>query len=225
MKKIIKRSWLILVILISFCFNAYGITVTEIVNNVKQKEKQTENMSAILIETIYNKDTKITQSFEGNIILKKPDKIHLEFTKPLNQKIISNGKVIWIYIPELNQAMKQEITAKKIDDPILAVGKMLESFQKDYDITLKGSEKLENDDTYLLDLNPKKGNENLPNMKVNINKESWIPVKTDIIDAENSISIFFTNIKTNIKISNDIFEFKPAKDVEVIVSPIQITPE
>lgn len=218
----------LLTLIIVICFNnVYAITISEILKNVKAKEKETESMQADIIENIYSEETKITQTFEGKIILKKPDKIYVEFTKPLTQKIISDGKFIWIYIPELNQAIKQEVSLGDIDDPILAIGKLFETLQKDYDIVLAGDENVDGEDTYLLDFTPKKGNENLPKMKASISKKSWIPVKSDIIEKQHlvNISIIFKNIKTNIKISNSIFEFTPPKDVEIITSPVQITPK
>lgn len=222
--KILFKIICVFVVLIFVTSGLYAITVDEIINNVKQKEKETDNLTSDIVETISTKDTKTSQTLEGKLILKKPNKFYLEFTKPMIQKVISDGKTIWIYIPEMKQVMKQQVTGQDAtNDPILAVGKIFETLQKSYDIVLEGSEKVEGEDTYLLSFTPKIGNENLPKMKTCISKNTWLPVKTDIMEMTGSnISIVFKNLKINTNVDSKLFEFKPPKDVEIINNPMNI---
>jgi outer membrane lipoprotein carrier protein len=231
MKKNIKRSWFSIIIL-SFSFQflvlsfSYSITVSDVLKNVQQKEKETESMVAVLVETITSKTSNAKQTFEGSITLKKPDKIYVEFKKPMNQKIISNGKVMWVYMQDLKQVMQQEMSLGGVNDPILSIGKMLETLQKDYNVVLQGTENVEGEETYVLDLTPKKENKYLSKMKTYISKQTWLPIKTNVMDMEGSdISVVFKNIKLNVKIDNKIFEFKPPKDVEIMKNPLQIAPK
>ncbi len=90
-----------------FAFKFDFITVSDVVGNIKESFGAIETYQAnfaILSEKL-GKTTRQT----GIIKYKANNKLHIEFTQPQGQKIVSNGKMMWIYSPSMNVVAEQDL--------------------------------------------------------------------------------------------------------------------
>ena len=84
--------------------SAPALSADAVVANVEARY-DCESFSAEFDQTSTLKAMNITDSATGRAVFKRPRKMHWEYTNPVPQKIISDGKTLWIYKPEDNQVI------------------------------------------------------------------------------------------------------------------------
>src|SRR3989339_197931 len=164
-----------------------------------------------------------TQILKGTITIKKPDKIMLEYTSPVKQNIISDGKTLWVYFKEQNQVIVQAVSGMENKDNIIfQLPKYLKYLKDKYVGSLKEEEKYEEKGAVLLEFVPKKEGEDFTRIKLWVDKEKWLPFSTTVyIGENNSITVRFSNIRTNEMTDDSVFNFKLPEGVEKITSLLQ----
>src|SRR5207302_2557948 len=78
-------------------------TLAEVIGLVEERYTALEDLRASFAQAAFNKSLNRTIPAEGVVYLKKGGKMRWEYTAPTPQQIVSDGKSIWIYTPELNQ--------------------------------------------------------------------------------------------------------------------------
>ena len=130
---------------------------------------------------------------------------------PETQVLISNGKILWHYVSEENQAIKVPIeNIYSSNTPALF---------------LAGQEKLtrifniENINTNPLSitLSPKEEDQTLSRLQLFANKKNFQITGSTVYDKlGNKTEIRFSNIKTNLDIPERTFQFQPPPNTEVL---------
>ncbi len=88
----------------------FPLTLDEILNRVEQQYAG-EGFSARFDQTSIIKAIDIADTAQGRLLVKRPGKMRWEYQTPEKQTIITDGKRLWIYRPELNQVMIGEAPA------------------------------------------------------------------------------------------------------------------
>lgn len=73
--------------------------------------KQVKTLEAFFTQEVVSENGKIGRTSTGLIKLSRPGKFNWEYAKPVPQKIISDGKKVWIYDIELEQVTVKPISA------------------------------------------------------------------------------------------------------------------
>src|SRR3989337_2483186 len=61
------------------------------------------DLKADFTQQAFNKSLGQTIKAEGTVYLKRPGKMRWEYRAPSPQQIVSDGRSLWVYTPELNQ--------------------------------------------------------------------------------------------------------------------------
>lgn len=161
----------------------------------------------------------------GKIIFQKPNLFRQEYyeskdSKKITQLIVSNGKTLLSYTPIIKQVTKKDL---KSDEIFSGLSQSLEKIEKNYNIKLLKDELAEKKNIHLIELSPKKKDENsmFDSIQVWVRDEDSIPVQIMYKDTQNEATFFFSfeNVKLNDKIDNSVFEFKIPTGVQVITAP------
>jgi outer membrane lipoprotein carrier protein len=205
-----------LLITFSLASTAYCITAQEIVENIQKIYDDADDYTAEFYQESEMSSIKRVQKAEGVVYFKKKGKMYWEYKKPTRQKVISNGKKMWLYQPDINQVQEfnyNDLEAGKAQSSFLnGIGKLSEEF----DIEFKG-DKVEGN--LVLDLKSKEES-SFKNMKMYIDSENYNIVKTFTTDAYgNTNSITFKNIRFNTGVADDFFVFKAPKGVNIVTQP------
>jgi len=209
---------------IIFMLNAnmcFSLSVEEIINNLTEvMNNKMDTFQSDVEQIIYVSDMESSQSMKGSITLKKPNKIYLNYTEPFNQLVISNGKTIWIYFPNMKQVIVQDISETKNKEYFLfQFNYLVDSIKNKFKMKILKEEELDGKEAVVIELTPK--DENAEFIKINgwFDKKRWLPLSFSVYYNEiSNISITFKNSKLNPDIKSDIFEFKIPEGVEVISS-------
>jgi outer membrane lipoprotein carrier protein len=197
-------------------------TVSDVVKKVKQTFSELESYQAdfrIVSEKLGNKSYK-----SGVIRYKASDKMLVEFNNPKGQKILSDGKRMWIYIPSMNVVAEQDL--KSDSDSFFSSGTrsgLKRLFSKyHYKFASKTQPEKQDDGSkkYTLFLKQMETRSGFRSIKLWISEDFFITRAYGESTTGKSLEIDFSNIKTNIVLPNDIFQFDIPPKARIIKNPM-----
>ncbi|MFQ5737307.1 MAG: outer membrane lipoprotein carrier protein LolA, partial [Thermodesulfobacteriota bacterium] len=146
------------------------------------------------------------------VYLKKPGKMRWDYREPVKDEIVSNGKTVWVYQPDLNQVISRPADAAAsgiATDFLSGIGDL----EKDFDIRLAAQDT----ETWTLELTPRTPQPNLKKLLMDVDKKSMLAVKTRVFDHfGNETQVSFNDIKINNALTDLMFEFIPPEGASVI---------
>ena len=166
--------------------------------------------SADFAQTIDDGHGKVTRSAGGKLYLQKPGKFRWDYTEPSEQLILADGKQIWFYDKDLQQANVRNMDASLANTPavLLSGGGSLSS---QFDVTaLPPSDGLE-----WYQLIPKHSDTDFQLVRIGFRNGDLASMF--LADKLNQVTqLTFTNPKRNTKLASDLFKFVPPPGVDVI---------
>jgi outer membrane lipoprotein carrier protein len=166
--------------------------------------------SADFKQTIDDGHGKIVRSAAGKLYLQKPGKFRWDYAEPSEQLILADGKQIWFYDKDLQQANVRNMDASLANTPavLLSGGGSLSS---QFDVTaLPPSDGLE-----WYQLIPKHSDTDFQLVRIGFHNGDLASMF--LADKLNQVTqLTFTNSKRNAKFAADLFTFVPPPGVDVI---------
>lgn len=210
----IKDWWLVfLVIILSLSPNiSYGMELDKIINKVQEIYDSTDTMEADFEQEniLVNRSDKIEA--KGKVFFKKPGMMRWDYEMPVKQRIMSDGKTLWIYQPQFNQVMVSPVSEREAGighDFLSGIGKLREDFL----IRLEGEE----DASYILNLEARKKGLNIEKVILRIGKEDFLVNESQVYDPFGNVTkIRFDKIKINPSLPITHFQFEIPKGVKVV---------
>ncbi|MBI1910783.1 MAG: outer membrane lipoprotein chaperone LolA [Deltaproteobacteria bacterium] len=190
---------------------SYAEELDNIISKLQEKYESINTIEASFTQEAVTKGFKSSQVSEGKVYLKKPGKMRWIYTKPAKDELVGNGKMIWVYQPDLNQVIEKRSDAASSSlatDFLSGVGNL----KKEFNISLAS----EKGGSYLLGLTPREPQPNLRKVSIEIDKTSYLVTKTIVEDHfGNETRVSFKNLKTNTNIKDSLFEFSIPKGANV----------
>jgi outer membrane lipoprotein carrier protein len=166
--------------------------------------------SADFKQTIDDGHGKVVRSAAGKLYLQKPGKFRWDYAEPSEQLILADGKQIWFYDKDLQQANVRNMDASLANTPavLLSGGGPLSS---QFDVTaLPPSDGLE-----WYQLIPKHSDTDFQLVRIGFRNGDLASMF--LADKLNQVTqLTFTNPKRNAKLAADLFTFVPPAGVDVI---------
>ncbi len=195
---------------------------TNLAKSLENKYKNLASWQADFDQVTYVEILKDKIKKKGQISVKRPDKIRIEYKTKPSKIYASNGKKLWIY-------KEDELTAKQFNKPKKIISKEALSFLsglKDltelFDVTLKskGSKnklKIKNNRLTKMILTPKNSGSPILKITLGIDKAKLTLNEAVIVNASNNITHFiFKKIAFN-KALNDTLFILPKKPKRKII--------
>ena len=152
----------------------------------------------------------MNQTFSGVMKVARPGKFYWETLKPAKQLIVTTGKSVWIYDPDLEQAVKQDLDDQVANTPALLLSGNAQEIMKAYDVSQPDAKK-----TYY-SLKPKNTEGAFERLLISFGKNS-APTLMILEDSMGqTTTINFSNVKVNGKLDQSIFNFTPPKGTDII---------
>ena len=101
--------------------------------------KNLDNISAEFKQTLLDEDKNIVQQSRGTMALQRPGKFAWIYTEPFEQRIIGDGKELWIYDVELEQVTVKPMDAGISNAPIMILMKQTDVTQQ-FDVSEVGAQ-------------------------------------------------------------------------------------
>jgi len=184
--------------------------LTKAIDGLQRNYRETRTLSAKFSEEIIPVGAPKRER-TGTVYLMKPGRMRWEYDEPSKELLVSDGKLIYNYDPELNQVVEaplaQTLRYPGATEFLLGAG----DIKKDFNAAL-----LNNSDSALIHLRlvPKRqGN----TIEVGLDPKTYNVATIRVIDQLGDVTAMkFTNIVNNPPISESIFGFSPPAGVDIV---------
>ncbi|KMU98678.1 membrane protein [Acinetobacter sp. VT 511] len=152
----------------------------------------------------------MNQTFKGVMKVQRPGKFYWETTAPSKQTIATTGKTVWIYDPDLQQAVRQSLDEQVSNTPALLLSGNTNQIMQSYRVTQPNKGK-----TYYK-LYPKASDGVFESLTISFgaNKAPSLMILEDSLGQTTYIN--FSNVKVNASIPASTFNFTPPKGTDII---------
>jgi outer membrane lipoprotein carrier protein len=166
--------------------------------------------SADFSQTIDDGHGKVVRSAAGKLSLQKPGKFRWDYSQPSEQLILADGKQIWFYDKDLQQANVRDMDASLANTPAVLLSGA-GSLSSQFDVTsLPPSDGLE-----WYQLIPKHADTDFQLVRIGFRHGDLASMF--LADKLNQITqLTFSNPSRNAKFAADLFTFVPPPGVDVI---------
>jgi len=174
----------------------------DFVQRIKERLEKVETIHATLTQTYRWEGFETAQSFAGEIWLKRPNRLRLRLVNKEEHHLIVAGDTIWVYTPELKQA----ILTYHPSEIILEI----------FDLENYATE-AKHDERCALILTPREENPYVQEMTLYVGEESLMVERIIMKDVNgNTTEWKFDEIQVNGEIADSLFHFSPPPGVETI---------
>jgi outer membrane lipoprotein carrier protein len=198
-------------VLLAVCAFGADTPLTTLLKGVEQRYNKAKTLQ-VLFREVYIPPGKPRRTESGILMLRKPGKMRWQYAQPPGKLFTSDGKWIWLYTPQDNQA--EHMKFKETDDLRAPLAFLLGKL--DFDKEFTNLQSKPEGDGIRVTAEPK--TDNLPYSAVEflLGPDSTIrEVKVKTFD--NSIlHFYFEQERMNPELKNDLFDFKPPKGVQII---------
>jgi outer membrane lipoprotein carrier protein len=196
---------------------AGAAALDEVIARVESRYAALDDLRASFTQTAFNKSLNQTIPAEGVVYLKKGGKMRWEYTAPTAQQIVSDGKSLWIYTPELNQVNVGE-APKALAGPagsfLAGLGRLREHFTVRF---VNPAQPRSADGNWALDLRPRAPQPGLSRLVVEVDPRADLVRSATVYDQfGNTVTIRFTKIAENTGLPDRLFAFVPPKGASLV---------
>jgi outer membrane lipoprotein carrier protein len=150
------------------------------------------------------------KSSRGNMALERPGKFRWETTSPNHQIIIADGKLLWFYDVDLEQATRQSLT-KNANNPASLLNGSTQALEQRFTII---NSKTRDGET-IFRLKPRKSHDLVEEVELQFKNQKLNGMV--IIDNLGQKTLFkFSEVKINPKLSPLLFRFVPPQGVDIL---------
>lgn len=198
-----------------------GMDTNKVLEKMVEVGKSIKDMAADVSISMPTGGVEVTMA--GSIIFKNPNKMRLDITAPVPIQIVTNGKMLWIYISAINSVYQNDVSGmQKGENLILGFGESRDELLQKYDANLIGQASVSGKPAYLLNFIAKNANENLKLEKVElyVDATSFIPVKTVAYSAGTKVEVTFMGVTINAGIEDSLFDFQVPPGASISSMPL-----
>lgn len=192
----------------------------EAVQSLEAAYRQIADLKARFQQAAFNRTLSQTLEAKGTLYLKKPGKLRWEYTTPTPQEIVSDGKRLWVYTPELKQVNVSdapEALAGPAGSFLQGLGEVREHFQARF---LNPAQPSDPEGNVVLDLTPKQPRPLLSRLILTVDPKSWLVRKAVVYDElGNTVTVRFVELLVNSGLADTLFVFVPPPGVAVVPTP------
>ncbi len=200
------------IILFGLVVSSSAQSVEDIVEEIQERYEDLENLSAEFKQVEFFQLTGSKNETTGKIYVKNGTQYRLETEDRI---IVTDGVTVWTYSTFNNQVLIDRV--KKNDVSILPRD-LLFKYPRDYYASLLRTEDYENEEHYVLKLDPKEEIHGyIKSMKIWVNSDSYLISKIEYTDFNENTSIFAIR-KIDIKkdLQESLFKFEIPEGVETV---------
>ena len=213
-----KYFWIILINLLFLGSIGHPVPEERDLLHLIQKNYQSiRSFSGRFIQFSHRADTETgSKKAEGLVYYKSPGKMRWFYEAPEEQLFVTNGQKMWLYDPLLENVTVQKLE-KITEGTALSFLLGLGNLQADFIHREISKNLLVGQDGLIVELEPKKSTANLAFIQLNVHPETYNLQTIALMDKQDNYrTIQLINMKYNLEIEDNFFEFTVTNDMEVI---------
>ncbi|MBI2340835.1 MAG: outer membrane lipoprotein carrier protein LolA [Deltaproteobacteria bacterium] len=158
----------------------------------------------------------------GEIVIKKPGKLRIEYKDEPGRQYISDGKTLWIYVPGDTQVEVYRKISKLLAKEALTFMEGLGDIEKEFEVRdypkANAREAMIQDKMLdLIQLRPHRPGSIIQNIVMGIDPKNHLVIEVTIFNESGNVTHYtFKNIKLNSDVADELFIFKKEKGIREI---------
>ncbi len=199
----------VLLFTLGFALSLQAAFANEVEDRLNRALTSLDNFSADFKQTLIDDNKKVIQQSMGTVAIQRPGKFRWVYQKPYEQQIIADGKELWVYDVDLDQATVKPIDVGLSTAPIMVLMKK-QKVESEFEVSELGKRKL----LYWIELKPK--DKDMEFNRIYIGLEGDTVKAMDLRDSfGQSTRIVFDNLRTHVIFDPKTFKFDPPPGVDV----------
>lgn len=187
----------------------------EVLIEIQSRYEKTNDFEANFIQEYVGKGMKQSKG-EGKVYFKKKGMMRWDYTAP-KQKMISDGRTLWYYQPEEKQVLVSDVSRFLKEKTPLAFLAGEGNLSRDFNLLNLNESVSQKEDNYVVELAPKEPFATLTKLILTVDKKNYNILQADVVDELGNVTrTRFTEMKTNVGLSNSFFQFTIPPGTDVI---------
>lgn len=171
-----------------------------------------QSMKASFLQTTLDSDGVSLEKVSGEVIINKPNQFFWSSQPPIEQDIISDGELLWVYDKDLDQVTKQNAKEQFHKSPAVILSGNQEQIESRYTVSQRD---LEEGEYKTFQLTPISEDDSLSSILVVFSNGQISELRFEDQLGQTTL-LELMDIEFDIKIKSKMFKFKPPKGVDVL---------
>lgn len=173
----------------------------------------TSSIQADVEQLILSQDGRQIQALQARLVMQKPDKLNWQVIDPYEELMISDGKSLWYYEPDLEQVSIQDFPEDVESNPILLLNDDLQAIAEAYEVSMGYVD----EEVRQYVLLPLASSSSYERFSMTFAGQDLLQMQFETSVGQLT-SFSFSNITNNADIDPSLFDFAIPQDVEIIDS-------
>jgi len=170
-----------------------------------------DNFQAAFSQSVIDSGGEQIQNSSGQVWIQRPGRFRWAYQVPYSQLIVADGKQLWTYDEDLEQA-----TVKAIDEALSSTPAMLLSGFRPLSEVVTWAEDPGNDAYRWYRLAPKEADAAVEQVRIGFDKQGELALIEVQDDFGNHTRISFSDVKRNIKLGTGLFKLELPEGTDII---------
>jgi outer membrane lipoprotein carrier protein len=170
-------------------------------------------------QSVSNSITGTSASSRGEYVQERPNRLAIRFRQPDGDAIVSDGKVLWVYLPSSSpgQVIERPATDRS-SVPIDFSGQFLDAPRTKYDISPFGTKTVDGHAAHGFKLSPKAGTSSpFTAASVWVDDDDSLIREFEVVESTGvTRHIRITGLEPNAPVERSSFTFTPPKGVKIV---------
>ncbi|HSY33844.1 MAG TPA: outer membrane lipoprotein-sorting protein [Verrucomicrobiae bacterium] len=161
----------------------------------------------------YTDVVKDTSTEIGKLLVRRDEKMRIEFFQPDRRTILRTGDSLFVFTPKINRVEEYDLGKNRdlVDQYVLlGFGTKSDNVRKSYDVNVIGETELDNKKTVQIELTPKSDQmrKQIAKIQMWIDEASWLPIQQKFFESgsQDYLIFHYTNVMKNLKIGDNQFK-------------------
>ncbi len=193
------------------------------VDQLQLTYRQAKDWQADFVQSTYVDLLKQTVQKKGNLKVKKPGKLRIEYQEEGGRLYVSDGKKLWVYSPDDGQVELFPKLSKILAREALTFLEGWGEVEKEFNVNAHSAQEkrdsmIRDQALSILKLVPKKKDSSIEQIFLGLDaKKDFLVRELTFLNASgNRTHYLFSNIKINLGLKDELFDFKIPEGVTVI---------
>ncbi len=204
--------YILLCVLLGVAVTARAEKLETVLKELARKYSTVKSLSAEFFQESEHPAIKKKTLAQGRVFFKSPNRFRWLILSPPGEEVISDGKTLWIYQPDLSQVIKS--TAQRgIPAMVVRLIGALRNIKKEFSVQYQGK----TNGTIALRLSPKQQLPEIEKLILFVDSKEFFVVKIELKDSfGRTTSISFRNVVLNPVLDESLFQYTPPPGVTVV---------
>ncbi len=192
-----------------------------VLTEIQNRYEKTQDFEASFVQEYIGKVMRQPQQSEGKVYFKKRGMMRWDYKIP-DQKLISDGRTLWLYQPE-----EKQVFVYSAEEMIKEFGFLsgVGDLRRDFKLLHPQEPAPQKEGTYVLELIPRETHPAVSKLSFRVDPKTYYIVQVDVIDGLGNVTrTRLMEIQTNQGLPESFFQFKIPPGVEVIKTPSPTSP-